>query len=178
MDFTRVVTGHNGSSASVFLDEILQVEPALFETVNGFAVSSVWRTEPGMPIPKKITDPTVGAGSLLPAPGGTSLLVVQFPPDAVLASVPDPHAMVAEYTEKLPGLFQAFEPENPGFHTTETIDYGILLSGELWLELDGGAQRPIQAGDIVVQNATRHAWRNKSDTPAVIAFVLIGCARP
>ena len=178
MDFTRVVTGRDGSRASVFLDDVPQVEPTIFQTVNGFAVSSVWRTEPEMPVPETITDPTVKAGTLLPAPGGTSLLVVQFPPDALLASVTDPHAMVAEYTEKLPGLFQAFEPENLGFHTTETVDYGILISGELWLELDGRAQRRIRPGDVVVQNATRHAWRNKSDAPAVIAFVLIGCARP
>ncbi len=170
----RIVTG-NRNGNSVFLDGIEQPPPAVFKTIDGFVVSNFWSTAPGMPIPTAIVDPGIGARSLLPAPGGTSLLIVQFPPDAVLASLADPQAAVAEYAEKLPGLFEKFEPENPGFHKTETVDYAILLSGELWLELDGGAVRRLRSGDVVVQNATRHAWRNKSDAPAVIAFVLIGC---
>jgi Cupin domain len=170
----RIVTGNqNGKSA--FLDGMEQPAPAVFKAIDGFVVSNLWSTAPGMPIPTAIGDPTVGARSLLPEPGGTSLLIVQFPPDAVLASLADPQAAMAEYATKLPGLFEKFEPANPGFHKTETVDYAILLSGELWLELDGGAVRRLRPGDVVVQNATRHAWRNKTDAPAVIAFVLIGC---
>jgi hypothetical protein len=170
----RIVTGHHNGK-SVFLDGMEQPARAVFETIDGFVVSNVWRTAAGMPVPTAIGDPVATARSLLPEPGGTSFLIVQFPPDAVLASLADPQAAMAEYAAKLPGLFEKFEPENPGFHKTETVDYAILLSGELWLELDGGAVRHLRPGDVVVQNATRHAWRNKTDAPAVIAFVLIGC---
>jgi len=62
-------------------------------------------------------------------------------------------------------------------HTTNTVDYGIVLEGEVWLELDDGKQVHLEAQDVIVQNGTRHAWRNKSDKPVKIAFVLIGAQR-
>jgi quercetin dioxygenase-like cupin family protein len=74
----------------------------------------------------------------------------------------------------LPGLIESFEPDHPGMHTTATIDYGIILEGEMWLELDNGQSRLVKAGDIVIQNGTRHAWRNKSERIARALFVMIG----
>ena len=67
----------------------------------------------------------------------------------------------------------SMERDEPGMHTTATVDYGIVLSGEVVLELDDGAERTVRAGDVVVQRATRHAWRNRSDADCVVAFVLI-----
>ena len=64
------------------------------------------------------------------------------------------------------------EEDDPGMHTTPTIDYGIVLSGEIDLELDEGEVH-LQAGDVVVQRGTRHAWRNRGTEPCRIAFVLI-----
>lgn len=59
-------------------------------------------------------------------------------------------------------------------HRSFSIDYGIVLSGRLELELDGGEVVPLSAGDIVVQRGTNHLWRNPStDQPCRIAFVLI-----
>jgi quercetin dioxygenase-like cupin family protein len=68
----------------------------------------------------------------------------------------------------------AMEPDNPGMHQTATVDYGIVLDGEVVLELDDGAQTVLTAGDTIVQLGSRHAWRNKSDRPATVAFVLTG----
>ena len=59
-------------------------------------------------------------------------------------------------------------------HTTATIDYGILLSGQAVLELDDGATVVLNPGDTYIQNGTRHRWSNTGDTPAVIAVTLIG----
>ena len=67
------------------------------------------------------------------------------------------------------------EDKRPGMHTTPTIDYGIVLQGEISLELDSGSINLVQ-GDIVVQRATAHAWRNYSDQPCVMVFVLISSA--
>jgi len=78
----------------------------------------------------------------------------------------------------LPGLIESFELENPGMHTTATTDYGIILEGEMWLELDNGQSRLVKAGDIVIQNGTRHAWRNKSEGIARALFVMIGVSSP
>ena len=62
-------------------------------------------------------------------------------------------------------------------HTTPTVDYGIVLHGDLVLELDDGHRTPLSTGDIVIQNGTRHSWRNPGDRPATMAFVLIGTER-
>jgi len=61
-------------------------------------------------------------------------------------------------------------------HTTPTVDYGIVLDGEIWLELDNETVH-LKRHDIVIQNGTRHAWRNKGTAPATLAFVLIGATR-
>ncbi|WP_414635919.1 cupin domain-containing protein [Amycolatopsis sp.] len=72
--------------------------------------------------------------------------------------------------------------EPDGMHRTATVDYGIVLDGEIWLEVDGGEERLLTAGDTIVQLGGRHGWRNKSDRPATLAFVLTGAndaaARP
>jgi quercetin dioxygenase-like cupin family protein len=62
-------------------------------------------------------------------------------------------------------------------HTTDTIDYEVVISGEVWLELDDGAEVHLHPGDTVVQNGTRHAWHNKTDEPCVLAVALIGARR-
>ena len=66
----------------------------------------------------------------------------------------------------------AMEADNPGMHTTKTIDYGVVLSGEIVLQLDD-SERTLGPGDVVVQRGTRHAWRNRSAEPCVIAFVMV-----
>jgi quercetin dioxygenase-like cupin family protein len=69
------------------------------------------------------------------------------------------------------------EPGNPGMHTTDTVDYCVILAGEVWLELDDGALTCLRAGDTVVQNGTRHAWRNLGDEPVTMAVVMVGAQR-
>jgi quercetin dioxygenase-like cupin family protein len=59
-------------------------------------------------------------------------------------------------------------------HATSTIDYALILEGELWLELDDGKTVHSCAGDIVAQQATRHGWRNKGQRPATIVFFMLG----
>ena len=85
-------------------------------------------------------------------------------------ATPDPETLAAAV-----GRFDAggaMEEDNPGMHTTATIDYGIVLTGNIVLELDAG-EVELGPGDVVVQRATRHAWRNRSDAPCTMAFVLI-----
>jgi quercetin dioxygenase-like cupin family protein len=64
------------------------------------------------------------------------------------------------------------EPNNPGVHQTATVDYGVVLDGEVDLELDDGVKIRLTAGDTIVQLGSRHAWRNPTDRPATVAFVL------
>ncbi|WP_280424592.1 cupin domain-containing protein [Nocardia carnea] len=116
------------------------------------------------------------AESFVPIVGGTRLITIVVPPDAGMASPDfDGMAFAAEQLENGPGLAELFEPD--GMHTTPTVDYTIVTEGEIWLELDDGSQTLLTAGDVVIQNATRHAWRNKSEHPAKIVSVLIGADR-
>jgi mannose-6-phosphate isomerase-like protein (cupin superfamily) len=82
-----------------------------------------------------------------------------------------------EYRSKAPGLGETLEIENPGMHTTDTIDYGVVISGEAYLELGDGQEVLLKQGDTYVQNGTRHAWHNRSKEPCVVAVVMVGAKR-
>ncbi len=66
------------------------------------------------------------------------------------------------------------ELDNPGMHTTATVDCGVVLAGEATLELDDGAKVVLRVGDTYVQNGTRHRWSNAGAVPAVLAVTLVG----
>lgn len=177
MKIRRIVTGRDAQGNSVFVSDADAPRSVAFKHVPGHAVAQVWSTSAGDRLPHSGADPTAKAGSLVPRAPGTSLLVVDFPPDSVMMEPAFDHAAAgAELAAALPGLIDCFEPDSPGMHTTPTIDYGIVLTGEIWLELDDGMEKLVRAGDIVVQNGTRHAWRNRSATPVRVAFVLVGAA--
>ena len=101
---------------------------------------------------------------------------VTFPPDSAMARPAfDQGAQAREALDDSPGIADLMEPD--GMHTTPTVDYGIVLRGEIVLELDDGHCTPLSAGDIVSRNGTRHGRRNRSDQPVAMAFVLIGAER-
>lgn len=140
----------------------------------GFVSNPVWMRDADAP-PATDDNPTLRAVSLHPAPGGSTLLVVTFPPDSVMAALEfDVAASVAEHLAESPGIADRFEPAAPGMHRTDTIDHAIVLSGEITLELDDGATRNLAAHDVVIQQGTRHAWRNTGPIAATVAFCLIG----
>ena len=83
----------------------------------------------------------------------------QLPPESpqsAASQVTNVEAGLAELEARLPGAGLYFEPDNPGMHTTPTIDFEVVLDGEVWLELDDGAEVLLRPGDTVVQNGTRH----------------------
>jgi quercetin dioxygenase-like cupin family protein len=65
---------------------------------------------------------------------------------------------------------------SPRMHRTESIDYGVVISGEIWMQLDDGEEVLLRAGDVLVQRGTIHNWINRSDEVCRIAFVLIAAA--
>ena len=115
-----------------------------------------------------------------PRPGGTLFRLVQFPPKPPEGSKPDPAAYARylnELDQKIPGMASHFERDTPGMHTSDSVDYGVVIRGEIILELDDGKTVHLRQGDCVVQNGTRHRWRNALSKPALMAFVLIGGKR-
>lgn len=110
-----------------------------------------------------------------PPVGGFRFGLFTLPPDGVTDRlVPDMNLAQKEAEEKLPGALAYLELDHPGMHKTDTIDFEYVVSGEVWLELDDGVVH-LRAGDTVVQNGTRHAWRNKSSEPCQMVVCLI-CA--
>jgi hypothetical protein len=176
MKARRVVTGHSGAKA-VYVSDGASPKAKVFNSIPGQASTLLWAT-PALPtVPSKGEAVSAKTG-YVPGPGETRFMFVTFPPDAVMMRPSfDPAAAGAEVMEHMPDLAAKFEMDNPGMHTTETVDYGIVLDGEVWLELDDGKQVHLQQHDVVIQNGTRHAWRNKSQKPVKMAFVLIGANR-
>ncbi len=175
MKLRRVVTGHDASGKAVFVGDGAPPVAHDFASIPGFFQALVWATQPQPAAAAE--DPTPRVTTLHPEPGGTRMVVVSFPPDAVMAAPGfDPVAAGREHLEHTPGIADRMEPDNPGMHRTDTVDYVIVLEGEVWLELDDGKERHLKQHDIVIQNATRHAWRNKSKANATILAMLIGAA--
>jgi len=179
MNVRRIVTGRDGNGKSVLVEAGAPPRHRDYVAHPGFAETLVWATDLTPTLPQSGVDPTLSVTSFIPPPGGSRLLLVTLPPDAVaLDRSFDGPAAFAEHRQFSPGITEAMEPDNPGMHITPTIDYVIVLEGEVWLELDDGREIQLRPTDIVIQNGTRHAWRNKSARTATIAAVLLGAAQP
>ncbi len=169
----RLVTGHGNDGSGFIAIQSAPPRTDAFRNIPGMVSRLVWATTAPPSLPFDGADPTPGITSFVPGPGETRFIVVTFPPDSVFSAPGfDPDAAVRENLSVSPGLAERFEVD--GMHTTPTVDYAIVLDGELWLELDEGRSALLRQHDVVVQNGTRHAWRNKTERPATVAFVLIG----
>lgn len=171
MQVRRIVTGHDEHGHAVFKIDDVAPRSKNFQDMPGYGIAQLWATATDG---GSDSDLTAANTSLIPGPGGTSLLMVSLPPDTVMAAPIQPERALAEMLEFLPGLIETFEKEDPAMHCTPTLDYGVLLEGELWLELDNGEQRLLQVGDVIIQQGTRHAWRNRSSRPARALFFMLG----
>lgn len=175
MRVRRVATGHDANGKAVFASDE-QVDSLTLALIPGAEWHRLWGADQTPAFPDE-GGPTAQP-SYFPPVGGYRFGFFTVPPGT--ASAPaglDLQAGLAEMEEKLPGLLAYLEPDNPGMHTTDTIDFEVVLSGEVILELDDGAEKVLRAGDTVVQNGTRHRWGNRGTEPAVVAVFLIGAHR-
>jgi len=168
----RIVTGNANGKAVVQSDEPL---PAYeFKTVPGYEHTLIW-VNAAIPDLSKEQRFDRYPDSVVPGPGGTSLHFVTFPPSSVFAdSSFDGEAARSEALIRLRGLADHFEKEDPAMHKTNTVDYAVVYEGEIWLELDDAETIHLKRGDVVVQNGTRHAWRNRGTTAVTMLFFLNG----
>jgi quercetin dioxygenase-like cupin family protein len=146
----RVVTGHDDSGKSIVLSDgpvpvVTIIEPA------GVALSEVWATDatPAPISPRETTEPTGRSLRIPPEPNGTKI----------------------RYIEYLPGFLRDDGNQSP-MHRTETIDYGIILEGEIVLVLDD-SEVTLRPGDVFVQRGVDHAWANRTDRTCRMACVII-----
>jgi quercetin dioxygenase-like cupin family protein len=144
----RAVITSSGVDGSALFDRAVVVEPMARPGGGGVEQWTVWGTADGVGV---VGDPGSAAVHTPPFPGagGTRFFVVRLPA----------------------GLSGAF-------HATDTIDYGVVIEGEIVLDLGDGGREVLSAGTCVVQRGSRHAWRNETTEPALVAFVVIGARRP
>jgi hypothetical protein len=173
--YRRVVTEDVKGKSVVQSDESLLAYE--FKSVPGYEHTLLW-INPAIPDLSEEQRFDRYPPSVVPGPGGTSLHFVTFPPGSVFADpFFDAEASQEEALVRLRGLADHFEKADPGMHKTNTVDYALVYDGEMWLELDDGEILHLSRGDVVVQNGTRHAWRNKGNKPVTMIFFLNG-ARP
>lgn len=172
MNVRRVVTGHDQHGKARVVSDSL-VAPVTLDLLPGWAFHRLWGHDerPHFPDDGTQTD----GQSYFPPAGGSRFVVFTIPPGEV-ALPPDLDIAAAfrDMEQALPGMAEHLERDSPGMHTTASIDYDFVLSGSVTLELDDGATVELNAGDLVVQNGTRHAWRNTGTEPCVVAVTLIG----
>lgn len=164
----KIVTGHDASGRSVFVSDA-EVQPLVPRSIPGYRSFELWQ-ERGL-----ASGPTASDSAIthyFPAAGECIFRVFEIPPAD--APAPDLAAAAVELPRLLPGFLEHFELDHPGMHTTPSTDFVVLLCGEVVLELDDGQERRLRPGDVVIQNGTRHAWRNRSAAPARLAAVLLG----
>ncbi len=169
----RVVTGHDESGKAIIVSDapapFLHHSPAR----PGFWSNDIWRTT-GTPavISAQPEDVTDGPRRQLPHPHGSVIRVNHFPPDGAPLAVAD----IAKEFEALGNTQASTAGSGPVrhamMHRTETIDYALVLTGEIVLILDD-SEVTLKAGDVVVQCGTNHAWSNRSGKPCTVAFILL-----
>jgi len=173
MDIRRVVTGHDDAGKAIFVSDE-QVAPVTLALLPGSEFHQMWGADSACSFPDDGSRPDGAA--YFPPLGGFRFGFFTIPPDGGAGAPADLdfEAALAEFDQKLPGLASHLEPEEPGMHTTASVDYGVVLSGQAILELDDGVRLALDPGDSYVQNGTRHRWSNTGDVPAVLAVALIG----
>ena len=175
----RVVTGHNQEGKSIVLFEDGAVRQSEFANLPGTCLKEVWATDATPQVPVA-DDPTISLETFIAPLGGTRFRMEYYPPDATLAVLAEKGEIDLakageEFAAAMPDIAAAMEPDF--MHTTDTIDYNIVISGELWCELDDGVEVHLKAGDCLVQCGTRHAWRNKGTETCVKAAIMVGAVR-
>lgn len=167
----RVVTGHDASGRSIFIMD--DATPHVFSRTKGSTVvHELWETG-GTPADNHGSADAIARGHRLPPPeNGSVFRVIEYPPDSErLAAIARENAMPDDGS----GRAEAADRNNPrhaGFHKTATIDYAIVLSGEIVAMMDEG-EVLLKAGDVLIQRGTNHAWSNRTNESTMVAFVLI-----
>jgi mannose-6-phosphate isomerase-like protein (cupin superfamily) len=176
MTVRRVSTGHDVTGKAIFtVDD--QVAATTLMLAPAVSYHELWRADSTPTLPNDGL-PTTGP-DFFPPVGGYRFFILTLQPEGStrMADDIDIAAGLREMEDKTPGMLAHSEAENPGMHRTDSVDFEIVLTGELVLELDDGAETVLRAGDVNIQNGTRHRWHNRGEQPATMACFLLGATR-
>lgn len=169
-----LVTGHDRQGRSVIVSDKPSPHTTIIDGVANFGTTDLWKTV-AIPADNEVAgDPCNGPTTLAPPPKGIVLRVVQFPPDATYVKKFNREKAFASLGKSGAAVLVRGKSSerHPMMHRTESEDYAIVLSGEVWSVMDKGEAK-MRAGDILVQRGTNHAWSNRTNKPCLICFVQI-----
>lgn len=172
MNVRRVVTGHDPSGKSIFVSDeaVSPIQPMLQPSAE---FHRLWGGDTTPQFPGDGSEPD--HRSYFPPVGGFRFGLFSIPPDSTEPPADlDIPAALADMERGMPGMMRYMDPTDPGMHTTDTIDFEVVLEGTVVLELDDGESVTLHPGDTVVQNGTRHRWSNPGDTVARLAVFMVG----
>lgn len=176
----RVVTGHDGDGQAIVTSNGPLPTVAEIKAIPGTVFHEVWSTQGTPARVDNGADPTLGPLLLPPPKHGTRIRFVDIPPDTADFELNGAKRMkeaFAQIGDEKASTVRADSP-HPLMHRTESIDYGIVIEGEMTLVLDRG-EALLKPGSVVVQRGTNHAWANRSDRPCRMLFILVdGCYDP
>ena len=174
--FRRIVTGHDAKGKSFIIEDGPPPRVARIGGESGPLFYEVWNTrETPARIDRASGEPPEDGIKLQPPKNGTRIRVLDIPPEDERMKNLSPEAARAHFAEvgaADASSHQAAGSRHPFMHRTETVDYGIVLEGELSLIMDQG-ETVVRAGDIIIQRGTNHGWANRSGRNCRIAFILI-----
>ena len=166
----RLVTGHDDAGKSRFVFDGEARTALSIEAMGGLTVTDFWETSSAPADNRGDADAAARPVHLEPTPTGTIFRTVEFPPDSLWKAGADAKAGFAAI-----GAAGAVDESHadPNMHRTDTVDYAMVISGEIWAVLDTD-ERPMRPGDVLVQRGTNHAWANRTDEPCLVMFVQCG----
>ncbi len=171
-EFRRVITGHDASGKAIVIEDSTASQYLERPNRPGVRLTNFW-IERGSPAEYDgPTDTCTGDFVLHPPPMGSTFRCVEFLPE-------DPEVIKtldgkAAFGEMGAGANIVENARHPFMHRTDSLDYAIVLTGEIWMMLDEEDDDVLlKAGDVLIQRGNNHAWSNRGTEPCVIAFVLI-----
>jgi mannose-6-phosphate isomerase-like protein (cupin superfamily) len=169
----RVVTAIDAQNRSYLLED--GPSPAGFALPGSpFRSDNIWRTS-AAPTPIGSPDDIIAHRGVCPPTHGTILRVLDFPPQE--GSRDEQAELAAQvFAQLYPDARHKPSERSAGMHETDTIDYAIVLKGEIWAVMDCD-ETLLKAGDILIQRGTNHAWENRGNEVARVAFVLVDAVR-
>jgi mannose-6-phosphate isomerase-like protein (cupin superfamily) len=172
-DLRRVVTGIDaGNKAVVLFDSRLTLNPGK----SGNPAANLWITDSSPPGFSFKDDAALKPLGLPPPDRGTAIRVVEFPPlDPAAEAKMAPDFMMKVVGDSAPA--RGLPPKHPLMHRTRTVDYAIIMAGEIDMMLDDTVVH-VKAGDVVIQQATNHAWINRGTQPCRVVFILMDSKQP
>lgn len=170
----RVVTGHDAHGKAIVCSSGPLPLTMEIAAIPGTVFHEVWSTAVSPAPVGNGPDPTLGALMLPPPANGTRIRFVDIPPDTPEFLARGAARMKDAFTQAGDAAVSTVRAGSPHplMHRTESIDYGVVIDGELTLVLDD-SEVQLQPGSVVVQRGTNHAWANRSGRPCRMLFVLV-----